>query len=417
MILPRDIDLCDDSVVELYPLAINQERNWYGEQYVGRGDLGHFALPTEGVMVLRLLQHGLSLGQVAERMGDWGDGDVNVFAFVRDLCDLGFVHRVDGRAVSPEPEEAPSSGPPLPALNRWPGIKPVIGLCIVIAVAGAMMAIGMPQYLPRWRDFFWHESYSLLLVVGFVANWLFLAVHESAHLAVARALGIRGTFSLSTRLWFVVGQTRLRGLWHLPKRERCLVYLSGMLCDAVLAALFVFYLWSHDHLGPLGGETGYRLAKAMILVLSLRIAWQLNIYMRTDIYGLLVDLFDCKRLFDDAKMYLYDQVRFLGRRNALKDLPAGEKRVVRLYSLILLAGTAVALLGFVFYQVPAMIVLVKDSVLNLTARSLAQWRQPQWDSAMALALISFNYLLTIGLSVWGNKPRVSRLISLLHFTK
>jgi hypothetical protein len=399
------VELKDSSVIEFFPLIINQERNRYGECYVGRASPGGFvALPEEGMTALRLLQQGLTLGQVAQRLVDEDGEGVDVGAFVQDLLELGFVARVDGYAVSSDLPVVPSSKRSL-TTGGWPSfLKPLLVFCTVLIVAGAAALVKHPRYVPRWQDFFWHESYSLVLSVGFATGWPLLAGHELAHLGMARALGVRGDFSLDTRLWFVVGQTRFPGLWALSKRGRLLVYGAGLLHDAALVALLVLYLWFYDHHHPIGGEMAYPFAKALMLALVVRMAWQFNVYMRTDVYFMLADGFDCKNLFDDAKRYLLAQVPFFHRRDELGDLPLGERRLVRFYSLILLVGTGMALLAFALYQAPAILTLIKDSWVNLLSHPVTRWRGPQWDSVVALVLVCFEYVLLTGLLVrqrWG----------------
>jgi hypothetical protein len=409
------VEVQDDSIVELFPLVVNEERNRYGEYYVGGVASGDFVgLAEEGVQALRLLQQGLTVNQVSQCLkGDDGYG-VDVRAFVQDLWKLGFVRSVDGRSADSRVAQSPGDGSLGSPLNRWPFLLPVLVLCVAVAMAGVAVMITNRRYLPRWQDFFWHESYSLILVVGLIVNWLRLAGHELAHLGAARALGVKGQFTLSTRLWFVVGQTRFRDLWRLPKRERCLVYLAGMLHDVVAVASLTLYLWIYDHFNPYGGEVLYRFAKALILGFTLGLVWQFNFYMRTDIYQFLADFADCTNLFNDAKAYLFCKVSFWNKQSVLENLALGEKRVVRLYSLILAGGTLMALLVFALYQVPAIMAVLENATTNLFSHPVTQWQQAQWDSLAVFVLISSNLILLAGLlmrRIWAKPAEVQSALS------
>jgi hypothetical protein len=45
-------------------------------------------------------------------------------------------------------------------------------------------------------------------------------VHELAHLAAARSLGVPARIGLSTRLFYLVAQTDVSGIWAAPRRAR-----------------------------------------------------------------------------------------------------------------------------------------------------------------------------------------------------
>ncbi|WP_246090723.1 DUF6223 family protein [Nonomuraea deserti] len=60
-------------------------------------------------------------------------------------------------------------------------------------------------------------------------------VRELAHLFTARAAGVPGKMSLSTRLQCLVAQADVSGIWSAPRRIRMTVYLPGMVVNALLA--------------------------------------------------------------------------------------------------------------------------------------------------------------------------------------
>src|SRR5947209_5672462 len=74
------------SSLQLIPLSIQQE----GDSYlVGSLELNRFyQIPEIGVQVIRLLQQGLSLPEVKEKLGAGGDSDVDIDDFASTLIEI-----------------------------------------------------------------------------------------------------------------------------------------------------------------------------------------------------------------------------------------------------------------------------------------------------------------------------------------
>ena len=56
-------------------------------------------------------------------------------------------------------------------------------------------------------------------------------VHELAHLIAARAVGVNSRMGISHRLWYLVAETDLTGLWSVTRNQRYLPMLAGMIVD------------------------------------------------------------------------------------------------------------------------------------------------------------------------------------------
>jgi putative peptide zinc metalloprotease protein len=122
---------------------------------------------------------------------------------------------------------------------------------------------------------------------------LFLAMDVAAcpprtrlgHLTTARAAGVPGRISLSSRLQFLVAQTDVSGIWVRPRRTRFTVYLAGIAVNLAVAATAILLLAAVDPVG-----LPRRLLAATTVLSLVMIPFQLMVFMRTDLYFLIQDL-------------------------------------------------------------------------------------------------------------------------------
>ena len=73
-------------------------------------------------------------------------------------------------------------------------------------------------------------------VALFAGQALLALVHESFHVLAGRRLGLRTSVRISRRFYYAVYETRLDGLVSVPRRQRYLVILAGLLADVLVVA-------------------------------------------------------------------------------------------------------------------------------------------------------------------------------------
>jgi hypothetical protein len=166
--------------------------------------------------------------------------------------------------------------------------------------------------------------------------------------------------SFATRLHHLVLQTDVTAIWAVPRRYRYRVYLSGMLCDLAVICTAIL-LTAHTSLPPLAD----RLLGALIVVLAAAMVLQAQLFMRTDLYFVLLDVLRCRNLFHDGLAYTRYLLRRLGHAIApariavtpdpSADLPAPERRAVRVYAAAVVTGSTIALGSFALYGLPILI--------------------------------------------------------------
>src|SRR6185436_7611074 len=142
---------------------------------------------------------------------------------------------------------------------------------------------------------------------------------EFCHLLAARAAGVKSRIGIGNRLWVLVAETDLTGLWAVPRNRRYLPLLAGPISDGVFASLIVFLLYSqsHGHLHLSSGMVG--ILRACLLLYLARLLWQLFFFVRTDFYYVIALFFGCKNLMKDTQRFIQSRLSYLFRGRSKED--------------------------------------------------------------------------------------------------
>ncbi len=353
-----------DTHVVVHPLTRQPDA---GGILVGRKDLGVFLLlPADAVEVLDDLAGGMSVGEAAalyhQRHGETPDLDDLLTA----LEQRGFVQPAAADGAASEDADAPETvhRRPLKSFHfewisqRWAArlcSRPVLVAGGVIVLLAATAALLNPSLIPGWRAaYFPNKTVAgllFLMVLGLFTTFL----HEMAHLTAARSLGVSCRFGIGNQLWFLVWETDMTGIWSLPRRQRYLPILAGPLFDLLTASVLVLIGFAQaSGWIPLHPRV-VQLGRALLFVYLMRLAWQCYFFLRTDFYYALSNLFGCKSLMNDTKVYLRNRaVRLLriGKEVDQTHIPAVERRMIPAYSVIWLAGRGLAFALLLFVQLP-----------------------------------------------------------------
>lgn len=357
--------------VQLHDLAVRRDRD---EWIVGRMATRTFvALPAAGARAVELLGRGMSVARTEEELRTETGEEFAIADFVRDLTDLGFVARIGDRPV-PEPEPPPASLPWLRPRHVRFALHPALPVLVAVLLTAAVVTlVRRPGLIPGYRDLLWSPHGSLVLLSGAAAGWTLLLAHELAHLVTARAAGVPGRMRLGTRLQFLVMQTDISGIELAPRRHRLTAYLAGIALNLSVASALVLVLAVTDT-----GTTAHRLTAAALLLALLPLPFQLMVFTRTDVYFVLQDLTGCRDLYGDGLAYA--RYRFRRAVAALRPgapakaagagdpstrLPSHERRAVRLYSAVLVTGTAACLTFMAAVTLPLDIALLVRAVRGL----------------------------------------------------
>lgn len=344
-----EVEVTSGSRLAFHPLRVKPDG---GQHIVGWPAAGSYVALSDGALAaLRLLQDGQTIAAVKTRLaGDHGMPVVRLRPLVETLLAAGLVRAVDG---APLPETLEPRRYHLTALRRrhvaWLFSRPAVAVYATLLGAGAAILLAHPRYLPRPADAAVVPSPWVSLVLLWMVSLMALAAHELAHLLAAVFLGIQGSFAPGNRLWLPVAQTDLTDLWLVDRNQRYLAYAAGMANDVLLASLAVIGLWLHDRqLLPLP-HIGYGILRLALLVLAFGLAWQLNVYLRTDLYYLIANFTGCRNLAGDAVAYLKAKCAWPltgAITQPLSGVPHRERWMVRGFAAIMVTGAlGVAALG------------------------------------------------------------------------
>lgn len=345
------------STVKLMPFFCRKE----GDEYVvGRPEVElYVTMPEIGVEVMRRLDQGLTIGEVADQLQAEDHEAPDIIDFVETLMELGLVAELNGRAVKStvtrvEPDEGINILPSLqPRHVRWLFSTPALVVYGVLFVATGILLWRHPEHLPSSDNLFFHPWYTINLIGVLATIWPFMFIHELGHVFAARAMGVSGRMSVGRRFIALVAQYQIDNIWQLPRYQRIIIYMGGIIVN--LWAFFltlVLILWQ-------GSAMPILLYKWLNLILFTNwysTAWQFRFYLKTDVYFIVADLFHAKNLMEDARTYLHNVFGHVFPRpeNAadLDQLPARELRFVKAYTIFYLVGYIIAILLLVIYTLP-----------------------------------------------------------------
>jgi hypothetical protein len=344
--------IAQDTVVRLHELAF-RDGDDSDDVVVGRPALGEFVeLPKVGADAVRLLGDGLSVAAVEERIAREQDVELDVAELAEALVDLGFVAAVDGAALPDPADERPGSH--LPWLRaehvRWLFGRTATAVWFLVVAATAVTWWREPGLFPSAADFYWTQYVGLAVLVGTVMFSVNLSIHELMHLAAARSYGAPARIGFSTRLHYLVVQTDVTAVWAVARKHRYRVYLAGLRWDAFVVCVCAL-LTAYAGLPPLA----HGLLGALALTVLMSMIVQLQVYVRNDLYYVLMEWLRARNLYQDGIAY----VRYLWRRrrglDPLAELPARERRGVRVYAVAMAVGCTAAVTSFLVFGLPILV--------------------------------------------------------------
>ncbi|WP_405897816.1 hypothetical protein OG242_10025 [Streptomyces sp. NBC_00727] len=364
---------------------------------IGRADTDSYALfPADGAMLLHKLTTGMPPADAVAWYNDAYDEPVDMDDFLETLGDLGFL-RGDGDdpvAEAPAAVRYRRLGRAVFSPAAWIAYAALAVVCVVLLVR-------MPEVRPYPKTLFFTDSLLLVQVGLLFAQLPFVFLHESFHALAGRRIGIPSSLGVGRRLYFVVFETTLNGLLGVPRRNRYLPFLAGMVADALVFCLLV--CTAAVDAQHSGGGLSYlgRFAVGLAFVTALRFVWQFYLFLRTDLYYVFSTALGCVALHDATRALIRNTVcRLLGLRNRMVDpeqWSERDRRVARWYAPFAAAGVLVMLATAAATAVP-----VLAHFVHLLVDRLGHPKHPDsgfWDSVgfLALSVVQFGLVGVVAL--------------------
>jgi len=320
------------------------------EVTVGRRDIDSYGVfPAEGAELIRRLAAGMTPREAAGWYHTVYGERVDIMDFLLALDELEFV-----RAPGEPAGEAPQV--------RWQRLgiaafspPAVLGYGVLLTWA-LVVIVRKPDIDLDFHNLFFSESIlvvSAVLIIGQIPG---LFLHEGFHALAARRLGLRSRFAISYRLYYIVFETSLDGLVSVPRKQRYLPVLAGMLADALWAAVLTLaadFCRMADGSLSMAGKVLLALAFSTIA----RFCWQCFIYLRTDLYVLISVVSGCVDLDSTARKALRNRFdRLRGRREVRYDETSwhpSDRSAAKWYMWLLLVGSSAMIFWLTLQVIPA----------------------------------------------------------------
>ncbi|MER7277691.1 hypothetical protein ABT369_24950 [Dactylosporangium sp. NPDC000244] len=343
-------------------------------------------VPPLGARIIEWLQEGVDVAECERRAAEAAGEPVDVPGFLTTLADEGLFTASAGD----------DGADPGPRLRRWAGAALFHPLAWAVyalaALAAPVLLVAVPSLRPSYRDGFPFHTQLLNIVAVSALGVGAAALHEAAHVLAAARHGLRSRLAVTRRLYFVTFQADLTRLWSLPRRARYGPLLAGVAWDlVVLAAALLAQASLAGALGPMV----VRLLRALVLLQVTAMVAQLLVFMRTDVYALLVNATGCKTLWATKGALLR---RYLRRATPadeehLAGTGAGEIAWARRYLWLYVPGIALALGYLATFAVPGTLYLIRLCLAPIRAGGLGT--AAAWAGLAALAIAVVPSLLAL----------------------
>ena len=356
-----EVDL--DRPLRLHPLVFLPDGD---EVTIGRSDIDSYGIfPPDGAELVRRLLAGATPRRAADWYASEYGESVNIGDVVGALYELELVTAEDAgdTAVAPPPPVRwRRLGGALFSRAAWCGYAVLAGWTL-------WLLVGNTDLVPHYQNLFFTDSFSAIELTLFLGQFPAVLLHEAYHALAGRRIGVRSRLGISRRLYFVVFETAMDGLVAVPRRQRYLPMLAGMLADVLWFCGLTLVAHHTRHAdGSLSLIGGLCLALAFTTVL--RFAWQFYFYLRTDLYAVVSTVLGCVDLQKASGRVLANRFnRLVGRRHRLYDetlLHPVDRRAARWYSWLLLAGYTAMIATLVLAAVPATVTFLSGVLDRLT---------------------------------------------------
>jgi hypothetical protein len=240
---------------------------------------------------------------------------------------------------------------------------------------------------------FFTPSLVIIQLVLMCCQMPLVFLHEGSHVLAGSRLGLPSRLGVSNRLIDIVFETRMNSVLSVPRRQRYLPFLSGMACDVVVWALLD--LIAQATRAPDGSFSLVgRLALALAFTTVVRIVWQFQLYLRTDLYYVFATAWNCYDLHAASMTLIRNRLwRLLGQRRRLVDedqWTERDRRIGRWYGPFIAFGICVFLAITLWGSVPILLRYVSIVIARLGAHRLDAYF---WDLVLSLVLNVGNFAL------------------------
>jgi putative peptide zinc metalloprotease protein len=396
----------DAHAYNVVPFTVQPDKNGF---VVGNSDHGEFyQMPEQGVAILNRLSAGETVMSIKSDVAMDDPDAVDVDDFVDQLAELGFIYPRGGepRSQAGVVEATADQRRVFAVDSRIAGafFSGPVRLAYVAVVTYALVAVLLhPELRINFGAFYTETNRTALLLLLIGLTFIEVCCHECGHMLAAARYGIKPRYGFGNRLWIIVAESDLSGIMALPKSQRYLPMLAGVLVDVLFIAFATILL--HILLSCGSGGFTIQVCQAFILELFAGIVWQFDIFVKTDVYFVLCNYFSHPDLDNEARIYIKDLLyRFtFGRFGQSSDITFRDPGVLRMFSAVWFGGRLLAFSMLFLVFLPTLGKYIVSAVLMLGAGAPPASRWAAIDTIMyAVTMLT---TLGIGMYMWLRKKQ------------
>jgi hypothetical protein len=370
-------------------------------------------LPIEGVKALQTLQQGASLAATAELLQQEYGEAIDLVDLVQELATLGMVACIDHVQITGLEQIGQQWLERIPpSAVSWLYSRVTLSILAVLMVTGPLLLVLVPALRPRAQDLLWSPSYALDLLLLLILGPFLLFKHELGHLLAARANGLPAELTFGHRLFYLVAVSRIGEIWKCSRARRLLIYSAGMINDSTTASLCLLLLFAASQHALILSPPLEAFLRLIVLSEYLGIAWQFQIFLKTDVYHLLTELTERHDLPERAALFLrswwHALFPSLFPRSRRQDHGVLSDPLLIGYTALSVVGIGASCIWFIMYMLPAMFIALRGEMMLLLISIPAHNVLGVLDSLVSFGL----QLLCAFLLCWSMVRRQNRQVPL-----
>jgi len=380
----------NSSTVSFHELFIDKYNDLDEEYIVGRKDVGEYInVPSVAIEAIELLKKGYRIIDAEDKLSQKYNEEIGVLDFIDTCKEVGFLKEIDNKVIEEEStnkvEDQLSFITPKIAKFFFNKYSWMAYFAMFIYSLGIYLMV--PSTVPRIRDFLFHDSMTVVVVVGLISMWGLIYIHELGHLIASRAHNTESKVKFGRSGMYLVIETIIPNIWTTDKKARNEIFLAGLAFNSIMLSLtLTLVALSESGVISIGaGLTDYLRFICIINVWSF--ITQPLIFTKSDLYYLLNNQLNCSDLHGNTALYI--KQKFLkknGEHNYLNQLSEQEQRFIKRYSIVYVVGQIFSFVVAVLYTLFTIWVFMYYSEI---LSSFAITKLKFWDSVFGVG-----YLLT-----------------------
>jgi putative peptide zinc metalloprotease protein len=353
------------------------------------------AVPELGGRIVQWLQAGHNPAECAELAADAAGEPVDVEGFLAGLAAAGLLGAADAPVATHVRGER---------VGRIVFGRVGLATQLLLSVAGVVVLVTTPSTRPTYADALLSDVPLLSLLALAALSTASALAHEYAHVLAAAAAGVPGSVSIDRRLFTIVYQTDLTRLWSVGRRERVVPLLAGVLSDSATIGVLLLAELAIGAPSPV-----LQLIRTIVFIKISGIVFQLEVFMRTDLYALFMVATGSRNLWATKGAVARSAVG-LATDDDMAILASEGRREIgwaRVYLLLYIPGVVWSVWYFAVFVVPAIRQIMVTSIDAVSGAGLISVTGAAGAAALLLTVASTTFVL------WGATRTLARLVGQL----